>query len=109
MIAGAEVPSRKMTRHKDEITGTTTAHAPILMTSLEAQGYTHASWKCNGCGLKCARGFQLLRIRGKLAIDATISSIARQLRCPRCFRRPDPEMVEASKGRGGDLNAQKMG
>ena len=39
-----------MTRHKDEITGTTTAHALRLMTSLEAQGYTHASWKCTGCG-----------------------------------------------------------
>ena len=99
--------SLKMIRHKDEIVGS--AHAPRLMTSLEAQGYTHASWKCTGCGLKCARGFQLLRIRGKLAIDATISSIARQLRCPRCFRRPDPERVEASKGRGGDLKAQKMG
>ena len=39
-----------MTRHNDEITGTTTAHALRLMTSLEAQGYTHASWKCTGCG-----------------------------------------------------------
>jgi hypothetical protein len=109
MITRAEVPSRKMTRHKDEITGTPTAHAPGLMTSLVGQGYTHASWKCTGCGLKCARGFQLLRIRGKLATDATISSIARQLRCPRCFRRPDPGMLEASKGRGNDWNVQKMG
>ena len=45
------------------------AHTRALLTALEAQGYTHLSWSCAACGLECARGFQLLRIRGRLKKD----------------------------------------
>ena len=55
-----------------------------LLVTLEAQGYTHLCWSCAACGLECARGFQLLRIRGKLKKDSTALSVGRQLRCPRC-------------------------
>jgi hypothetical protein len=59
------------------------AKTPVPLTTLEAQGYTHLSWKCTACGLECARGFQLLRIRGRLRNDSSIASVARKLRCPR--------------------------
>jgi hypothetical protein len=73
---------------------------PVPLTTLEAQGYTHLYWKCTACGLECARGFQLLRIRGRLGNDSSIASVARKLRCPRCFHRPSSEMGKASKDRG---------
>ena len=76
------------------------AKPPILLTTLETQGYTHLCWKCTACGLECARGFQLLRIRGRLGNDSTITSVARKLRCPRCFHRPSPEMVKARRAEG---------
>lgn len=34
------------------------------------------------------------------AHDHLAATGARKLRCPRCFHRPSPEMVKASKGRG---------
>ena len=80
------------------------AHTRALLTALEAQGYTHLSWSCAACGLECARGFQLLRIRGRLKKDSTALSVGRQLRCPRCFHRPEPDMVTPSKGRSGYAN-----
>ena len=51
------------------MTSETPEHVHSLATALEAQGYTHLRWRCAVCGLECARGFQLLRIRGKLKKD----------------------------------------
>ena len=45
------------------------AHTRALLTALEARGYTHLCWSCAACGLECGRGFQLLRIRGRLKRD----------------------------------------
>ena len=77
-------------------------HTRALLTELEARGHTHLSWSCIACGLECARGLQLLRIRGRLKKDSTIVSVGRQLRCPRCFHRPEPNMIRPSKGRAAD-------
>jgi DNA-directed RNA polymerase subunit RPC12/RpoP len=78
---------------------------PPPLADLEAQGYTHLRWSCAECGLECARGFQLLRIRGRLNKDSTVLSVGRQLRCPRCFHRTDPDVVRPSKGRSDIMNA----
>jgi hypothetical protein len=82
----------------------TLEHVRELLTALEARGYTHLCWSCAVCGLACARGFQLLRIRGKLKNDSTALSVGRQLRCPRCFHRPEPDVIRPSKGRSGYTN-----
>jgi hypothetical protein len=81
------------------MTSESLVHTRALLTALEGQGYTHLCWSCLACGLECARGLQLLRIRGRLKKDSTAISVGRQLRCPRCFHRPEPDMVWPSKGR----------
>src|SRR5512144_1298982 len=81
------------------MTSESLVHTRALLTALEGQGYTRLCWSCLACGLECARGLQLLRIRGRLKKDSTAISGGRQLRCPRCFHRPESDMVWRSKGR----------
>ena len=51
------------------MTSESLVHTRALLTALEGQGYTHLCWSCLACGLECARGLQLLRIRGRLKKD----------------------------------------
>jgi hypothetical protein len=68
---------------------------PIM--DLEAQGYTHASWTCEACGITRSRGFRLMRLRGHIRAESSISSAIERFRCKKCNLQPTAEMIAPSR------------
>jgi hypothetical protein len=72
------------------------AKTPVLLTALEAQGYTHLVGSAPLADLNVREDFSCC---GSEEVSETIR-VLRPVppRCPRCFHRTSPELFKTSKG-----------
>jgi hypothetical protein len=73
----------------------------MTIVELENKGYTHAGWICAGCGMRRARGFQLMRIRRQIGSKSQLADAMRYFRCRYCRQIASPEMVKPENPSGG--------
>lgn len=66
----------------------------LTVFELEADGYTHAQCRCDGCGFTVLMPFRLLRLKAHFVVNnLTLAELKPKLVCERCPDRRQPSSI----------------